>query len=213
MRVRNIAGVEELLKSNNYYIDLNEKIAINWELVFGNKNPIHLEIGMGKGKFLTTLATENPEVNYVGIEKSKELLWKVCKLLEGTGLKNIRIINQKAEELQETFGQGEIERIYLNFSDPWPKARHDKRRLTHRGFLQKYKEILKIEGEIHFKTDSLSLFEFSLEEFKEYKGLVLKEVTYDLHKEEPLDNVMTEYEEKFVSMGKPIYKYIAQVEK
>ncbi|WP_026478062.1 tRNA (guanosine(46)-N7)-methyltransferase TrmB [Alkaliphilus transvaalensis] len=213
MRVRNIPGVEELLKTSSNYIDLTNNVSVKWNEIFQNEQPIHIEIGMGKGQFLTTLAEKNPTINYVGIEKSKELLWKVCKLLEGKGINNIRIINQKAEELDNVFRVGEIEGIYLNFSDPWPKARHDKRRLTHRGFLKKYQGLLKENGEIHFKTDSLSLFEFSLEEFKNTKEFELIEVNYDLHKTPPIDNVMTEYEEKFVKMGKPIYKCIAKVKK
>ncbi len=212
MRIRNIVGVDEMLKGNSYFIDTLDNGSVDWQAVFNNNNPIHLEIGMGKGQFLKTLAERNTDINYVGMDKSKELLWKSCKLLDDTKLLNIKITNQRAENLELIFPSSGVERIYLNFSDPWPKDRHYKRRLTHNGFLQRYKNVLVSKGEIHFKTDGLALFEFSLEEVKQMKGIELKEVNFDLHKEEPIDNVMTEYEEKFVNMGKAIYKFIAVVE-
>lgn len=210
MRVRNIPNVESLLEQDIHYIKQMTIAPGEWHSLFNNQHPIHIEIGMGKGRFLTTLALENPEVNYIGIEKSKELLWKVCKSLEKHSLQNIRIMNLKAENINEVFSAGEIKRIYLNFSDPWPKARHEKRRLTHLDFLNQYRTILTEDGEIHFKTDGLELFEFSLGEFKR-AGFSLIEVDYDLHNSKPEGLVMTEYEMKFTAQGKPIYRAIASV--
>ncbi|SCY66684.1 tRNA (guanosine(46)-N7)-methyltransferase TrmB [Alkaliphilus peptidifermentans] len=208
MRVRNIPGVEELLKNSSYFVNDHYNKINKWRSFFKNDNKIHIEIGMGKGKFLVTLAKNNTDINYIGIEKSKELLYKVAKEIEDSNLNNLCIINIKAEDIIEVFGPGEIDRIYLNFSDPWPKKRHGKRRLTHGDFLEKYWQILKQGGEIHFKTDSLDLFEFSLEEIRTSRFSV-SNIYYDLHKEANISNVLTEYEEKFVNLGKTIYKYIA----
>ncbi|MBM7615243.1 tRNA (guanosine(46)-N7)-methyltransferase TrmB [Alkaliphilus hydrothermalis] len=212
MRVRNIPGVDGLLKDSKYFVECQQNKKLKVKEIFPDQHPLHLEIGMGKGQFLTILAERNPKVNFIGIEKSKELLWKVCKSLEETSLTNIKVLHQRAEGLEEIFEANKIQRIYLNFSDPWPKARHYKRRLTHHSFLEQYKVILSEKGEIHFKTDGLELFNFSVEEFKQMQGLKLKEITYDLHKNPPMDNVMTEYEEKFVKAGKKICKLIAVVE-
>ncbi|GAB6086587.1 tRNA (guanosine(46)-N7)-methyltransferase TrmB [Alkaliphilus crotonatoxidans] len=208
MRVRNIPGVEALLGQCPYFFKEGSPSPGKWNKLFRNPHPIHIEIGMGKGRFLTTLAVDHVEINYIGIEKSKELLWKVCKSLEEAQLKNLMLVNLKAENIASYFALGEVERIYLNFSDPWPKARHEKRRLTHLHFLKQYRSILSDKGEIHFKTDGLDLFEFTLDQLDK-AGFTPLEVTYDLHRLYPQGVVMTEYEMKFRSQGKTIKRVIA----
>ena len=176
----------------------------------GNDNPIHIEIGMGKGTFITTLAGMNPDINYVGIEKYSSVLLRAVEKQDELQLPNLRFIRMDAENINEVFGVDEVDRIYLNFSDPWPKDRHAKRRLTSRQFFARYDKMLKKEGRVEFKTDNRVLFDFSVEEVKE-AGWNLVECTYDLHSDERLNegNVMTEYEKKFSDMGNPICKLIA----
>ena len=181
-----------------------------WESIFGNSNPVHIEIGMGKGQFITTLAQQNPDINYVGIEKYSSVLLRAVEKQDELQLPNLRFIRMDAENINEVFGENEVDRIYLNFSDPWPKDRHAKRRLTSRQFFSRYDKLLKKTGRVEFKTDNRALFDFSVEEVGE-AGWTLKECTYDLHKDERLNegNVMTEYEKKFSEMSNPICKLIA----
>ena len=181
-----------------------------WHEVFGNNNPVHIEVGMGKGRFVSTLAAQNPDINYVGIEKYSSVLLRAVEKQDELQLPNLRFIRMDAESIVEVFGEHEVDRIYLNFSDPWPKDRHAKRRLTSRQFFARYNQILKPEGRVEFKTDNKDLFDFSVEEVKE-AGWNLDVVTYDLHNDEELvkGNVMTEYEEKFSSQGNPICKLVA----
>ena len=180
----------------------------HWRELFGNDNPIHIEIGMGKGQFLMTLASQNPDINYVGIERVPTVLYKALKKQEELKLPNIRLMAFNADEINEVFEKDEVERIYLNFSDPWPKDRHALRRLTSPRFLKLYDEFLKKDGFIEFKTDNRSLFDYSLEAAVE-AGWKTRDVTYDLHNSEYAEgNIMTEYEEKFSSMGVPINKVI-----
>lgn len=207
MRVRNIPGVDEMLQEYSFYVKPTEDLRGNWTRLFKNDNPIHIEIGIGKGQFLMTLAEKNPHINYVGIEKSGELLYKVARELADKSLKNVIITKIIAEDIDIIFGDGEIHRLYLNFSDPWPKKRHEKRRLTYRSLLKKYLRILVEKGEIQFKTDGIELFEFTLEEMKA-SGLYMKEISYNLHEEAGIENVMTEYEEKFVKAGKIIFRCV-----
>ena len=164
---------------------------------------------MGKGKFLHTLAKNNPDINYIGIEKYSSVLLRAIQKMEEDELPNLRFIRMDAEDIEEVFGEGEVDRIYLNFSDPWPKDRHAKRRLPSGQFLARYDKILKKDGVIEFKTDNRPLFDFAVEELKE-AGWKADVVTYDLHADEKLmeGNIMTEYEEKFSGMGNPICKYI-----
>ena len=171
---------------------------------------MHIEIGMGKGTFITTLAVMNPDINYVGIEKYSSVLLRAVEKQDELQLPNLRFIRMDAENINEVFGVDEVDRIYLNFSDPWPKDRHAKRRLTSRQFFARYDKMLKKEGRVEFKTDNRVLFDFSVEEVKE-AGWNLVECTYDLHSDERLNegNVMTEYEKKFSDMGNPICKLIA----
>ena len=209
MRLRNIAGSREVIAENPYVIQNPKERKGTWSDLFENKNPIHLEIGMGKGRFLMTLAEQNPDINYIGIEKYSSVLLRALQKMEITPLPNIRFIRMDAEEITEVFEKEEIDKIYLNFSDPWPKDRHAKRRLPSRQFLERYDEILKQDGVLEFKTDNKDLFTFAEEEGKETKWEI-KAITYDLHHDPVLSegNVMTEYEEKFSSKGNPIYKYI-----
>ncbi|TAH68327.1 MAG: tRNA (guanosine(46)-N7)-methyltransferase TrmB [Anaerolineaceae bacterium] len=205
MRLRNITGSREAVAKNRFVITEPEKLKGSWGSYFGNDNPIHLEIGTGKGKFLMDLAGSNPDINYVGIEKYSSVLLRALEKRSETELDNLYFIRFDAEYLANIFAKDEIDRIYLNFSDPWPKERHAKRRLTSRHFLSKYNQCLKEEGEIIFKTDNRTLFDFSLEETRAAKWKV-RNISYDLHKSEfCADNIMTEYEERFVSEGKPIH--------
>ncbi|MDD3173566.1 MAG: tRNA (guanosine(46)-N7)-methyltransferase TrmB [Herbinix sp.] len=209
MRLRNIRGSRETVASNDYVIHEPEQYKGKWNTIFKNENPIHVEIGMGKGKFIMQLAAMNPDINYIGIEKYSSVLLRALEKSEETELKNLYFIRFDAEYLNDIFGVNEIARIYLNFSDPWPKDRHARRRLTSKEFLKRYDACLKKEGEVIFKTDNRELFDFSLEEVK-LAGWELKDVTFDLHNSEYLEgNVMTEYEERFVAKGNPIQKLIA----
>jgi tRNA (guanine-N7-)-methyltransferase len=177
--------------------------------VFRNDNPVHVEIGMGKGRFLMDMAQLHPDINYVGIEKYSSVLLRALQKQEQLLLPNIIFIRMDAEDITEVFAPGEVDRIYLNFSDPWPKDRHAKRRLPSRQFLERYDKILAKEGVVEFKTDNKDLFMWALDEI-EPAGWTLDAVTYDLHHDEKMmvGNVMTEYEERFSQAGNPIYKYI-----
>ena len=209
MRLRNVPGAREVMVENEYVFTEPEGMKGTWHEVFGNDNPVRIEIGMGKGRFISTLAAQNPDINYVGIEKYSSVLLRAVEKQEELQLPNLRFIRMDAENICEVFGAGEVDRIYLNFSDPWPKARHAKRRLTSREFLARYEEILEDDGVIEFKTDNKGLFEFSLEEVGE-AGWKLLAHTFDLHNQADMmeGNVMTEYEEKFSSMGNPICKMV-----
>lgn len=180
-----------------------------WKRFLGNEYPIRVEIGMGKGRFLMDLARLHPEINFIGIEKYSSVLLRAIQKMEEEELPNIRFIRMDAEKITEVFGEGEIDRIYLNFSDPWPKDRHAGRRLESRQFLARYDRILKKDGVIEFKTDNRPLFDFAVEETGP-AGWRIAELTYDLHADARLceGNIMTEYEEKFSGQGNPICKYI-----
>lgn len=208
MRLRNIKGSKEAVANDIYVISEPEKLKGNWKSIFGNDNPIHLEIGSGKGRFITELAMQNPEINFIGIEKYSSVLFRALEKRREVEINNLYYIRFDAVYLTDIFAENEISRIYLNFSDPWPKERHAKRRLTSRRFLELYDKCLKMDGDIIFKTDNPDLFDFSLKEAQE-AGWKFKGVTYDLHNSEYVrDNIMTEYEERFVSLGKPIYMMI-----
>lgn len=204
MRLRNITGSREAIAENEFVIQNPEAYKGKWNVLFGNDNNLHVEIGSGKGRFLITLAKQNPNINFIGIEKYSSVLLRALQKRNEEQLSNIYFLRYDAEYLTEIFDKDDISRIYLNFSDPWPKDRHAKRRLTSRQFLSKYDGCLKKEGEIIVKTDNQSLFDFTLEEVKE-SGWKLKNVTRDLHNSEFVEgNVMTEYEERFVGLGNPI---------
>lgn len=211
MRLRNITGSREVIADSEYVV--KEAVLLDcsgtWHDIFGNENPIHIEIGMGKGKFIHTMAKEHPEINYVGIEKYSSVLLRAIQKMEEEPLPNLKFIRMDAEDIAKVFGKEEVDKIYLNFSDPWPKDRHAKRRLPSKEFLARYDVILKKDSCLEFKTDNRDLFDFAVEEL-EPAGWKARVITYDLHSDEELvqGNVMTEYEEKFSSMGNPICKYI-----
>ena len=209
MRLRHIPGAEQMIEENPHVVHEAKEKKGTWQQIFGNDHPIRIEVGMGKGQFILEQASRNPDVNFVGIEKYSTVLLKAIRKREQMELSNIYFLCEDARELAEIFGPEEVERIYLNFSDPWPKDRHAKRRLTSRQFLERYDKILAPEGRVEFKTDNRPLFEFSLEEVKE-AGWILDASTFDLHHDEKLmeGNVMTEYEEKFSQAGNPIHKMI-----
>lgn len=210
MRLRNIPGADEAIAASPYCIQEPASNKGRWKDIFKNDNPIQIEIGMGKGQFLMQLAKEHPDINYVGIERYSSVLLRALQKMESEPLENIRFLCIDASTITEIFEKGEVDKIYLNFSDPWPKDRHAKRRLTSRQFFSRYDEILKPDGVVEFKTDNDDLFVFSLEEV-EAAGWTLAAHTFDLHHDEVLNkgNIMTEYEEKFSSLGNPIHKLIA----
>lgn len=213
MRLRNIPGAKDVIDNHPIAIKNEKEQKGKWQEVFENDKPIYIEIGMGKGQFLLTLAKQNPDINYIGIERYSSVLLRALEKFdteEFCELKNIRFICMNAFELPDVFEYGEVAKIYLNFSDPWPKARHADRRLTSTKFFAQYDKVLAKEGVVEFKTDNRLLFEFSLEQVEE-AGWKLLAHTFDLHHDASMNvgNVMTEYEEKFSSMGNPIHKLIA----
>ena len=212
MRLRNIPGADEVVANSPYCIANPAKLkgAFKKE-VFNNDNPLYIEIGMGKGQFITTLAKENPDINYIGIERYTSVLLRAIQKVEDEEIPNLRFICFDAADILDIFSCKEVDRIYLNFSDPWPKDRHSKRRLTSSTFLNRYNSILNPEGHIEFKTDNKDLFDFSVEEINNHPLWHIDAITYDLHNDATMNqgNVMTEYEEKFSSQGNPIFKLIA----
>lgn len=214
MRLRNITGSREVIAASAYVAHEERECRGKWAELFENTHPIHIEIGMGKGKFIHTMARLHPEINYIGIEKYSSVLLRAVQKMEEEELPNLRFIRMDAEEITEVFAPGEVDRIYLNFSDPWPKDRHARRRLPSRQFLARYDAILAAGGELEFKTDNRALFDFAVEELAP-AGWKARVITRDLHKDAALmeGNVMTEYEEKFSARGNPIYKYVIYREK
>lgn len=209
MRLRNITGSRDVIAQSQWVVQEPFAQKGKWRELFQNDAPIRIEIGMGKGKFLHEMARLNPSVNYIGIEKYSSVLLRAVQKMEEEPLPNLRFIRMDAEEIAEVFAAEEIDRIYLNFSDPWPKDRHAKRRLPSREFLKRYDSFLKKDGVLEFKTDNRQLFDFAVEELP-FAGWEPVVITYDLHHDEELvaGNIMTEYEEKFSAMGNPICKYI-----
>lgn len=211
MRLRNIPGADEIVSGSEFCIQEPAAHKGNWSRLLGNANPIHIEVGMGKGKFLMELAALHPDINYIGIERYTSVLLRAVQKMQENPLPNLRFLCVDAATLPEIFGEGEVERIYLNFSDPWPKDRHARRRLTSAEFLARYDRFLAEDGRIEFKTDNQDLFTFSLEEVEASQVWKVDSSTRDLHNDPVLNegNVMTEYEEKFSSQGNPICKMIA----
>ncbi|WP_138303609.1 MULTISPECIES: tRNA (guanosine(46)-N7)-methyltransferase TrmB [Eubacteriales] len=215
MRLRNIPRAESVLEAHDKVIKNEKELKGRWKEVFGNDNPVYIEIGMGKGQFLTEMAARHPDRNYIGIERYSSVLLRAVERLDkleadSRALENIRFICMDAAQIGEVFEKGEVRGIYLNFSDPWPKKRHARRRLTSREFFVRYDQVLAPEGRVEFKTDNQDLFRFSLEEADEAGWRVLMS-TWDLHSDPDMNrgNVMTEYEEKFSAKGNPICKLIA----
>ena len=210
MRLKNVPGSREAVAKSEFAVTDPAEYKGHWSKeIFDNDHPIRIEIGMGKGKFITELASLNPDINYVGIEKYSSVLIRAIEKMEEEPLSNLRFIRMDAEDIESVFSESEIDRIYLNFSDPWPKDRHAKRRLPSQRFLERFSHILKKDGVIEFKTDNRDLFEFALEEAPEAGWKILSS-TFDLHNDPKLSqgNIMTEYEEKFSAMGNPICKYV-----
>ncbi len=211
MRLRNIPGAREEIATSEYVIQNPEEYKGRYSELFGNKNPIRIEIGMGKGKFIVKMAKLHPEINFIGIERYSSVLLRALQKLDEMEEKpaNLKFMRIDAKDIGDIFGVEEIDRIYLNFSDPWPKDRHAKRRLPSKEFLKLYDKVLKKEGQIEFKTDNKDLFDFAVEQLP-IAGWEVKEITYDLHHDPRMNegNVMTEYEEKFSAKGNSIYKYI-----
>lgn len=209
MRLRNIPSAKKTIEESSLVIKNEKEHKGKWMEVFQNNHPIHIEVGMGKGRFIKTLALLNPDVNYIGIEKYESVLIRALEKMEDEKIDNLVFLCMNAEHLEEVFDTEEIKRIYLNFSDPWPKDRHAKRRLTSKQYFDRYDKILDKKGKVIFKTDNRELFDFSLEQVKESKWN-LDNFTYDLHHSKYNEgNVMTEYEEKFSKEGKCINRLVA----
>ncbi|WP_226085515.1 tRNA (guanosine(46)-N7)-methyltransferase TrmB [Mesobacillus sp. S13] len=206
MRLRNKPWAKDkLLQYSNFVIHEPEQHRGNWGKVFEKDEPLHIEIGTGKGQFITGMAKANPDINYIGIELQESVIVSALDRLIEEDLPNCKLMNVNGAELAKYFESGDVDRVYLNFSDPWPKTRHEKRRLTFKSFLEVYESILVKNGEIHFKTDNQGLFEYSLVSFSHY-GMKLNYVSLDLHNSDYEGNIMTEYEEKFSSRGSRIYR-------
>ncbi|URT70125.1 tRNA (guanosine(46)-N7)-methyltransferase TrmB [Cytobacillus firmus] len=206
MRQRNKPWAKDkLAEYPQYVISEPEKYKGKWKEAFDKDQPLHIEIGTGKGRFITGMAKANPDINYIGIELAESVIVTALDRIIEEELPNIKLLNVNANDLRDYFEKGEVNRVYLNFSDPWPKKRHAKRRLTYRSFLDIYEDILVGKGEIHFKTDNQGLFESSLMSFSDY-GMLLTFVSLDLHNSDFEGNIMTEYEEKFSSRGSRIFR-------
>lgn len=206
MRMRKKKNAHErVMKCGFLCVENPQKHKGGWKEVFGNDNPIYAEIGCGKGAFVSEMAKKHPNVNFVAVEVCLDVMVLAAEKAVAAGIDNVRYINGDARLLTEFFEDGECDRIYLNFSDPWPKNGHRKRRLTYKDFLSLYRKVLSPEGEIHFKTDNMKLFEFSLESFSQ-NGFKMKNISLDLHNSAFEGNVMTEYEQRFSGMGLPIYR-------
>ncbi|WP_442595560.1 tRNA (guanosine(46)-N7)-methyltransferase TrmB [Neobacillus sp. D3-1R] len=206
MRQRNKPWAKEKMNQYPQYVIANpEQHKGKWSEVFDKNQPLHIEIGTGKGRFITGMAKSNPHINYLGIELADSVIVSALEKLIDEELPNVKLLNVNAEDLEKYFAKSDVDRVYLNFSDPWPKYRHAKRRLTFESFLRIYENILVDAGEIHFKTDNQGLFEYSLTSFSKY-GLLLTYVNLDLHQSDFEGNIMTEYEEKFSQKGNRIYR-------
>jgi len=207
MRLRKIPRAGEYIASHpEFAVVSGECFKGDWQRLFEQSQPIHIEIGMGKGGFINKMARLHPNINFIGIELYDSVLLRALEKLVASPLPNLRLLHANAANLREVFAKGEVSKVYLNFSDPWPKNRHTKRRLTNEVFLAVYKEILECEGKLQLKTDNRILFEYSLLSFNNY-GVKFSDVSVDLHRDLASypDNVMTEYERKFHGLGHPIY--------
>ena len=215
MRLRFVPEAEGIVAASPYVIHDELPLERPIGTYFENDAPIHLEIGTGKGGFLVELARRNPEINYIGVEIYESVLYKALEKMdafsEDERPRNVLFLSHDARELTGVFQKGEVDRIYLNFSDPWPKKRHAKRRLTSHNFLTLYEEFLKEGGEVIFKTDNKDLFEYSVEEIEAEPHWTITALTRDLHRDAEMnrDNIMTEYERKFSALGTPINKLVA----
>ncbi|MDR1567778.1 MAG: tRNA (guanosine(46)-N7)-methyltransferase TrmB [Streptococcaceae bacterium] len=210
MRMRNRKGASEYMKAHSdIVVTTPEQFKGKWQERFGNHHPIHIEVGSGKGRFITELAKANPEINYISVDIQLSVLSHVLDKVLASEISNVQLLHVDGSSLTNYFAPGEIDLLYLNFSDPWPKKRHEKRRLTSQEFLDVFQEILVNRGEIHFKTDNQGLFEYSLTSFSRY-GMTIEWLSLDLHQSDYSDNIMTEYEAKFSGLGQRIYRVEAR---
>jgi len=217
VRLRNIPQAQGAVDASVYVVHTDELLSCagRWRERFGLKDAgLSIEIGMGKGRFIQQLAETNPDTCYVGIERYTSVLYRALQLrkrreAEGENIRNLLYLCQDAAKITEIFGEGEVNTIYLNFSDPWPKDRHSHRRLPGSVFLERYRKILSPDGHLEFKTDNRALFDFAAEEAKT-AGWTIEQITYDLHHDPVMNagNIMTEYEERFSAKGNPIFKLI-----
>lgn len=208
MRLRKKPWIAEAINQYNDFVhlDVDSSIQGKWQEVFGRNAPLHVELGTGKGRFITETAALNTNINYIGIEAQLDVLFYAAQKAAANELTNVRLLVFDINNILDIFADNEVDQLYINFCDPWPKARHAKRRLTHVSFLNKYRQILKSGGRLLFKTDNKALFEFSLEQFAE-NGLTVENVTFDLHNSEFAENnIMTEYEQKFSGLGMKIHR-------
>ncbi|MEH7414672.1 tRNA (guanosine(46)-N7)-methyltransferase TrmB [Neobacillus drentensis] len=206
MRLRHKPWAKEKIEQHPQYVVAKpESFKGMWHEAFEKDQPLHIEVGTGKGQFITGMAKANPDINYIGIELYDSVIVAALDRLIEADLPNLKLLNVNAAELDKYFTKNDVSRVYLNFSDPWPKYRHEKRRLTYKDFLKLYEDILINGGEIHFKTDNQGLFEYSLMSFSAY-GLLLKYVSLDFHNSGYEGNIMTEYEQKFSEQGNRIYR-------
>ncbi|UUX34157.1 tRNA (guanosine(46)-N7)-methyltransferase TrmB [Fundicoccus culcitae] len=206
MRLRHKPWAQDLLNQHPEYVVQNaEQYKGNWQERFGNHHPIYIEVGSGKGRFITEMAKTYPDINFIAIELQTSVIVSILEIQLDIHLPNLQILHTNGSHLNQYFDQADISRIYLNFSDPWPKKKHTKRRLTSPAFLEQYQAIITANGEIHFKTDNQGLFEYSLASMSQY-GMILKEVWLDLHQSDFEGNIETEYEMKFAEKGHRIYR-------
>ncbi|MGN8832543.1 tRNA (guanosine(46)-N7)-methyltransferase TrmB [Selenomonas montiformis] len=208
MRLRRKPWVDEAIHEFDAFVFSRDRAAGEeqrgkWADQFGRQAPLHVELGTGKGDFISELAQRHPEINFIGIEAQQDVLYAAAQKVAARELQNVRLLVFDIHHIETIFAPEEVDRFYINFCDPWPKKRHAKRRLTHTGFLEKYRVLLKKPGELHFKTDNRPLFDFSLEQFRE-AGLTVQDVSFDLHAENRPENIMTEYERKFSGFGEKI---------
>ena len=209
MRLKYVDGARELIEAHpNLVIDKQDNEKLYYEDMFEKESPIHLEIGIGKGKFIHTLAKQNPDINYIGIEKFDSVIVRALEKVISEPLPNLKLLRVDAQAIPIILKDHTVDNVYINFPDPWPKERHAKRRLTHRGFLGIYKDLLTEKGEIHLKTDNDFLYNYSLEEMI-YHDMKLVYRTEDLHASDFEGNIMTEFEEKFAHRGIKIFKLTA----
>lgn len=210
MRQRNVKNKETIINNSRYIILSPMEYIGCFNKLFNNDNPIYIEIGMGKGNFIIENAKRYPNINFIGIERYDSIIALALKKMECEELNNLRVIRMDASIIEKVFHQ-EVDKIYLNFSDPWPKKRHINRRLTSFTFLEKYEQIFKGQKEIVMKTDNRELFEYSLTSLTSF-GYQISDISLDLHRDDYPDNIETEYEEKFSKMGNPIY-YVNVIKK
>lgn len=205
MRLRNVKNASSLLAAHPEWLILDaETHRGSWGETFGNDHPIHLEIGCGKGRFLTEMARQHPEINFLGMEKFDSVIVRALQKLLRDPLPNLRLLRADAVTLESLFAAGEIQTLYLNFSDPWPKPSHSRRRLTSPEFIARYRKILPVGSPLYFKTDNFPLFSFSMKSFVD-SGLAIDRISLDLHRESDIPNIESEFESRFVAMGKPIF--------